>query len=104
MTIYDFLKPTYPSINKITEEEAVKHISNALGLEFKYNIFMCRWEADAGNGTILGVRYGYYWDGGRRFLGVDADNKRTKGGASAPVDGIEDAVAWFRKRLEEYRK
>lgn len=100
MTIYDFLKPTYPSINEITEEEAVRHIGNALGIDFKYNEFMYRWEAKE-NKVTLGARYGYYLDGGRRFIGVDVENKQA--GGCAPVDSIEDAIAWFRKRMEDFK-
>ena len=107
MTIFDFLKPTYQSINSITEEEAAGYIGEALGLEFSHKTLgdFEYWEAKKGP-FKLGVKYDNFFpgiNGGRRFIGCDIENKRIHAGGSAPLDTIDEAVAYFRKKMEEFK-
>lgn len=105
MTIYDFLTPTYPSINAITEEEAVSYISEALGLEFKHNDDVEQWEAKKGPFN-LGVQYANFVpgiNGGKRFIRCTINNKRIRAGGSAPLDTIEEAIEYFKERMEDFK-
>lgn len=42
-------------------------------------------------------------ENGKRFLGCGYDFKDDNSGGGAPCDTIDDAVAYFRKRIEQYK-
>ena len=42
-------------------------------------------------------------ENGKRFLGCGYDFKDDNSGGGAPCDTIDDAVAYFRKRIEKYK-
>lgn len=89
----------------MTEQEAVERVGKALGLTFKHNDFLEQWESKVGCVT-LDASYDRYStvgdmenaDGGL-FLAVGYSNRKTKAGAGAPTDTLEEAIAWFRRRL-----
>lgn len=89
-----------PDINDIPEAEAVRIVGERIGQIFAWNASMDQWESKRGR-LKLSLKYGRFVPGineGRLFLGAGWSTKDAGGGA--PLDGIEQAVKWFEKRLE----
>lgn len=101
MSIYDFMKPTYPDINDIPEEEAVRIVGEAIGMEFFYSTKFQDWRS-LKKGIVLTMEYGHFTldDNHDLFLGTGY-NTRNAGGGS-PCDGIEEAINWFRRVMDDY--
>lgn len=103
MTIFDMLRDEQPPLESMTEQEAVERVGKALGLTFKYNDFLEQWECRVGR-MILDVSYSHYdmigeLDG-KLFIGVGYTDRKTKEGCGAPRDSLEEAIEWFRRRME----
>ena len=91
-----------PDINDIPESEAVQIVGNRLGVQFKYNDFFDLWEAKCGK-MHLALSYGRFFPDvfdGRLFLGADYWIQHS--GGSAPCDGIDEATAYFQRKIEEW--
>lgn len=102
MTLFDFLKPEYPDINSITEAEAAEIVGDSIGKTFKYNSFFEQWEVRIGRLKLSLSFDNYNLDGNTdRFIGVGYE-KGTSGGG-APCDTIQQAVAYFNRKMTEGR-
>lgn len=98
-TLFD-LMPT-PDINDVTEEEAVKIVSDRLGIEFKYNAFFKHWEGRVGK-LILELDYSHYNLSGNHGLFLGVGYRYGTSGGGCPCDGIDEAVDWCRWQIERW--
>lgn len=102
MTIFDMIRDEYPQLELMTEQEAVGHVGKALGLTFRHNDFLDQWECKVGSKT-LDVSYSHYnmiGDmNGKLFISVGCEDRKTKEGAGAPRDTLEEAIEWLRRRI-----
>lgn len=100
MTIWDFLKEE--PLESIPEEEMVRQIGFALGVNFAYDPNFGNYRAKIGKSTLR-VSYDHF-DGcfdDALFIGCDFDSGPPhSSGAGAPCDSIKEAISWF----EKYRK
>jgi hypothetical protein len=100
MTIWDFM--TEQPLESIPEEEMVRQIGSALGVNFVYDPHFGNYRAKVGKSTLR-VEYDHY-DGcfdDALFIGCDFDSGPPhSSGAGAPCDSIREAIKWF----EKYRK
>lgn len=99
MTIFDIIKPN--SLDDLPEEEMVKQVSDATGLNFKYRDDFWKWEC-----KVKDVRFSLHYsnysiDDKRRFISCGYDRK-AKEGCGSPIDSLEEAIAFFRKAKERY--
>lgn len=84
-------------INSMDEEEMVRRVGDATGLDFKYRDNLFGWEHKS-KGVRFNIHYSNYHPGindGRRFIscGFDYGN----GGRSGPMDSLEEAITFFKK-------
>lgn len=105
MTIFDFLKPTYPDdLNTLPEEEMVRIVGEALGIKFNYDDFFESYKYKKGIVTLT-IGYSNYSlpDNTARFIGCGYDwalaNDRQGGGR--PCDSIEEAVNYLQRHRRE---
>ena len=105
LSIFDWMPDaradSYPAIDTITEAEAAAIVGQALGLTFRYNDFFKQWETEKGP-LRLHISYSHYTCRdleGILFIGVGWSNHRRNEGGSAPRDSIQDAIAYFERRL-----
>lgn len=103
LTIFDWLPEIQEelNINTVSEAEAVAAVGRALGLRFVYDPKRGDYRTKVGK-LKLGIGYYYYTlpDNQNKFLGVDY-SYGTSGGC-APLDGIPQAVKYFRDKINRY--
>lgn len=93
-----------PDINDVSEEDAVKFVGNRLGVLFAYNEFLGRWEAKRGKMTMA-LAYDHYFPDvfdGQLYLG--ADYRIEDSGGGCPCSGIDEATAYFERKLKEWNQ
>lgn len=103
MTLFE-LEPTNVDINAISEEEAVRLIGGAVGLNFINRGFPFGWVA-GDKKLSFSVHYSNYSIGDkRRFIacGYDYHKNGDIGGSGRPCDTIEEAIVFFRKGIERW--
>ena len=105
LTIFDWmptLRKEFPDINDIPETEAVRIVGENLGVTFTYDKKFDQWRWKKGK-LILSMDYDNFIldDNHDLFLGTMYSYGCTEGGAS-PCSGIEEAINWFKSKLERY--
>ena len=102
LTIFDWLTELneYPDINDVTEAEAVKIVGEQIGVVFVYNQKYEYWCGKRGK-LKLTMEYDHFVPGVNNqdlFLGTGY-SYGTSGGGS-PCSGIEEAISWFRRKMD----
>ena len=96
MSIFDFLP--VEDLDELPEEDMVRQIGAALGIEFKYEDDLWGWTFRQKK-KVLSVHYSNYSFGDcRRFISVSANC--ATGGCSGPMDSIEEAIRFARSGAE----
>lgn len=92
---------TFPDINDIQEEEAVRIVGEQIGVDFTYNERFRQWIGKIRR-LKLELEYDHYnmIDKHDLFLGVGYSIGSSGGGR--PCDGIEEAIKYFRNVMERY--
>ena len=95
------LRPGFPDIIDIPEEEAVRIVGENLGVTFTYDKKFDEWQWRKGK-LRLSMGYSHFDldDNHDLFLGT-MYSYGTEGGAS-PCSGIEETINWFKSKLERY--
>lgn len=89
----------YPDINDIPEEEAVRIVADAIGVKFTKNRFG-QFEGKKAK-LFMTLEYDRFAIGDcELFLGTGYRYGTESGGA--PTGGIEEAIRYFRRRMERY--
>lgn len=105
MSIFDLM--TFPDFRETENEKTVQLIGNALGVCFKKDREY--WEAKKGK-LKLRIDFSRYVvneyhpedpKNGQPFIGTWVDNPKAHCGACGPMESIEEAIGWFRKKMEE---
>lgn len=102
ISIFDWMPS--PDINDIPEAEAVQIVGYRIGIRFEHDRKSGYYRAKVGKIKIM-LQYDHFVpgvNGGRLYLGT-AYEYGTSGGGS-PCDGIDGAVEWIRRKIEECRK
>lgn len=88
------------ALEGISEEQMVKIIGDAVGMDFKYHDELWGWEYKKGK-VYCSLQYDNYdmTDSHRQFIGVDIRTKQTN--LSAPCDSIDEAIELIKRKLEE---
>jgi hypothetical protein len=107
MTIWDYLPAE--SLETIPEEDAVRQIGDAIGVDFQPDAILGGYRAKVGK-CILTCEYDRYSTScysdeldGDLFISTGFDGKDQYGrmfGAAAPRDSIQEAIDWFRDRMK----
>lgn len=103
LSIFDFLKPeaTETDIELLPVEEIARIIGEQLGLIFCKSKYDGYYEAKA-NGTTFEIsKETYLTDDeryGKAFIGCGWE--RSHSGGCSPIDSIEEAVKWFKKKMK----
>ena len=98
MTIFDLLKP---SLDDLPEEDMVRQVSSATGLDFKWRDDFWKWECKVKD-VRFSVHYSNYSFGNHeRFISCGYDRKTE--GSSGPMDSLDEAIEFFKKGKERYR-
>lgn len=111
LSIFDWmptLRPGFPDINDIPEEEAVRIVGENLGIVFTHDKKFRDWRWKRGR-LRLSMEYGHFTldDNHDLFLGTGYEYRGSEeeggycGGAS-PCSGIEETINWFKSKLERY--
>ena len=96
MSIFDFLEVDYGDINNMTEEDMVRKIHEATGLNFRYRDSMFGWEAKEGK-VRYNVKYSNYNESihnGRRHISCGWQTKME--GCGVPRDSLEEAIDFLK--------
>lgn len=98
MNIFDFLTPLEIPLDDLPEDEMVKMIAEATGLDFKYIDDFWGWQFKKQNVTFS-VHYSNYnmTDSTARFISTGFDT--LKQGVGSPCDSIEEAIRFFKRAL-----
>lgn len=98
MTIFDLMP--VPDINDIPEDEAVRIVGQRIGVNFTWNPLFEEWQGHIGK-MELSMNYSHFVldDNRDLFLGVGYLFGTEAGGA--PSSGIDDAVKYFKKRINK---
>lgn len=112
MDIFDFLQQD--EFNTMTLKDAAAYLSKKTGLKFKQVSWMktdgdeaLMYEAKKKD-VVVNIAFSHYAPEvreGKRFLGVDVDQKKWPyHGASSPCESMEEALTFLQKRLNEIEK
>lgn len=101
MTIFDFLKPQERPLEDLPEDEMVKMITDATGLNFRHIDSFWGWQCKR-RGVTFSVQYDNYTENFRRFIG--ADWQTNKQGQSSPCNSVQEAIDFFRKAIRRLDK
>ena len=102
LSIFDFLKPetTETDIELLPVEEIARIIGERIGLSFckdKFGYYSAK-----ANGTTFEIsKENYLTDDerfGKAFIGCGWERSHSGGGS--PIDSIEEAVGWFKKKMK----
>lgn len=97
MSIFDLLPAE--SLENIPEEEMVRQIGNALGVNFVKDQILGDYRAKIGQ-SVLSLHYSYYRGcfNDAKFISCGVDDKKNNCGSCAPRDSIQEAIEWFERR------
>ena len=105
MSIFDFMEPKTDELESLTTADMARFIGDSLQVDFKPTGWEDEHEARVKK-LKLSVHKEYYLcdtrnrKKGDAFIGVGY-SFNTEGGGS-PADSIDEAIRWFRKRIERY--
>lgn len=103
MTIFDFVKVEDPDFHDMTEEEVVDYIGQRIGLEFKkYDLGRFIEYRSVYKNSTIDIHISHYTchdREGEAFIACSFWNKKQMSGAGIPADSIEEAIAFFKKRM-----
>ena len=106
MSIFDLM--TFPDFREIENEKTVQLIGNVLGVHFQKADCKC-WEAKKGklkfriDFSRFAVNEYHPEDpiSGKPFIGTWCENPKAHHGAGAPNTSIDEAVEWFKAKIEQ---
>lgn len=105
LSLFDLMQEI-PDIKDIPEEEAVRIVGERIGAKFEYNPDFEEWQARISD-LKMGMRYEHYFpevQDGKLFLEVSFEFKNHVNGGGSPCDGIDEAVEFFKDKMELLEK
>ena len=108
MTIFDFLpQPEAKSLENLPEDEMVRLMSEATGLDFKPTqaqkyLGHELYEAKRGKETYsIGYMNAFSFRKNEYVKSISCSYSYGTGGCSVAIDNLDDAIQFFKKRLSE---
>ena len=99
MTIYDFLTPDEDyNLYDLPEDEMVRIISDATGLDFKYKDGLWGYIAKVGK-VQYELKYSNYKQINNHARFISCGYGNNKEGAGSPCNSVKEAIAFFKKYL-----
>ena len=104
-TIFDFLKPESADIESMTDEQIAKTIGDAIGVTFKHNEWLNEYTYNTKKYEFEVCKSHYSVDTGINKKGdafISCGFSYGTSGCGRPIDTIEDAIGFFRKKIVEW--
>ena len=105
ISIFDFVEIPENEIEEMTSGELANVIGTAIGIEFKPTGWSDEYEAQVGKKVRLSVNKSHFaCDGVNHKEGdafISCGWSCGTSGAGSPIQSIQEAVEWFKKRIEK---
>ena len=104
-TIFDFLKPESTDIESMTDEQIAKIIGDAIGVTFKHNGWLNVYSYKTRKYEFQIYQGHYSVDTKTNKKGdayISCNYSCNTSGCGSPIDTIENAIDFFRKKIIEW--